>query len=100
MLLAAVIVILLAATGILGFLLELVVGVVASTLGLGVALIAGGIGLGIGLLGAALGIVVGLFGLVLGLLPILIPVAVIWFLVKSNSSTAQPKRKNDQINIV
>jgi len=74
-------------TGILPAFIELVVGLVVGAIALVV-------GLGLGAIGLVVGLFVGFIGLVIGLAPILIPAAIIYYLVRDNHSE---KRKNDYI---
>lgn len=82
--LAGIVFVLLLVTGILPFFIKLVVGVI----GLVVGLVVGAIALIVGLF-------VGIVGLFIGLLPIAIPVAIVYYLVRNRNSDEKSKRKND-----
>ncbi|MEO1290013.1 MAG: hypothetical protein AAFV93_19845 [Chloroflexota bacterium] len=86
LIIAGLALILLTVTGILPFLIKLIVGLTVGMIGLVIGLVVGAIGLVIGLLAGAI-------GLVIGLAPIIIPAAIIVYLVRNNSSTE--KAKND-----
>lgn len=86
--LAGIVFVLLLVTGILPFFIKLVVGLVVGVIGLVVGLVVGAIALIVGLFA-------GIVGLFIGLLPIAIPVAIVYYLVKNRNSDEKPKRKND-----
>ena len=84
------IVLLLLVTGVLPAIIELVFGLVFGVIGLVFGLV-------FGVLGIVLGLIGGVVGIVAGLLPIAIPVAIIYFIIKgiNGTNSEKPKRKND-----
>lgn len=82
--------VLLLVTGILPAMIELVLGLVFGIIGLVFGLV-------FGVLGIVLGLIGGVIGILAGLLPIAIPVAIIYFIVKgiNGNDSEKPKRKND-----
>jgi hypothetical protein len=91
-LVAVVVLVLLAVTGLLPAAIQLIIGIVLGIVGLVVGLVAGVIGLVVGLIG-------GLIGIVVGLLPIVLTIAVVVLIVKAINGNSG-KRKNDDIDYV
>ena len=87
---AGLVVLLLLVTGILPAVIELVFGLVFGVIGLVFGLVFGALGLVLGLIG-------GIIGIVAGLLPIAIPVAILYFIVKgiNGNNSEKPKRKRE-----
>ena len=96
MILMGIVLVLLVATGILPLILEIVFGIVGLVVSLTVGMIGLVIGLAAGLIGLVLGLIGGAIGLVVGLAPIILPVAIVVYLVRNNRSNTE-KAKNDFI---
>lgn len=87
-LIGMIVLVILLATGILPAIIELVLGLIFGLIGLVVGLVVGAIGLVIGLIAGAI-------GLVIGLAPIIVPLAIVYYLIKHRDSDETAKRKND-----
>lgn len=94
----------LASTGILGAVFELVFGVIFGIFGLVIGLIGGIIGLVVGLIGSVIGIVFGVIGGIIGIIAavlgsatVLLPIIAIVLIAKaiSDSNTPEQKKKKN-----
>lgn len=83
----------LAATGILGGLIELVFGIIGAVIGITVGILGAVIGIVFGVLGAVLGIGGAIIGIIAGTAVLWIPLMILAIIMNNSSSDAKPKAK-------